>query len=116
MAVTCHLDADAFDLLARQQRRFTDLQTAVILPRQRLVTRDGDLWIATTSGLFRLPGAVPGIAERVAVPGSPDDTRYISLLVVDDQLWAASGAGLAVLDRTSDHGSWRKAADLSADS
>jgi PAS domain S-box-containing protein len=63
---------------------------------------EGDLWIATTAGLFRLRGAVPGPPERVTVPGTPGDARYISLAVVGAQLWAAGDVGVAVLE----HGSW----------
>ncbi|HEX3766450.1 MAG TPA: two-component regulator propeller domain-containing protein [Kofleriaceae bacterium] len=64
---------------------------------------DGDLWLATTSGLYRLPGARPGPPERVVIPGVRPDARFISLLVADDRLWTASESGLAVLD----HGAWR---------
>ncbi|MEO7729856.1 MAG: two-component regulator propeller domain-containing protein, partial [Kofleriaceae bacterium] len=60
---------------------------------------EGDLWIATTAGLFRLAGAVPGPPERVTVPGTRGDTRYISLVAVGAQLWAAGDAGVAVRDR-----------------
>jgi signal transduction histidine kinase/ligand-binding sensor domain-containing protein/ActR/RegA family two-component response regulator len=64
---------------------------------------EGDLWLATTSGLYRLPGAQPGHPERVAIPGAKVDGRFISVLSVDDRLWTASDSGLAVLDR----GTWR---------
>jgi PAS domain S-box-containing protein len=65
---------------------------------------EGDLWIATSAGLFRLRGALPGVPERVeGIPGGRDDTRYVSLLVSEDQLWVTGDIGLAVLDR----GSWR---------
>jgi len=64
---------------------------------------DGDLWLATTSGLYRLPGGVPGRPQRVPVPGAKLDGRYISLVAVDGRLWAASESGLAVLER----GTWR---------
>ncbi|HEU4731467.1 MAG TPA: two-component regulator propeller domain-containing protein [Kofleriaceae bacterium] len=63
----------------------------------------GDLWIASFTGLFRLPGANPGQPERVVVPGTRADTRYISIIYVDDRLWATGDAGMAVLD----HGQWR---------
>jgi PAS domain S-box-containing protein len=63
----------------------------------------GDLWIASTTGLYRLPGAIPGRPERVVVPGTREDVRYISIIYADDQLWTAGDAGVAVLDR----GSWR---------
>ena len=57
---------------------------------------EGDLWIATRSGLFRLRGAVPGPLERVTIPGIPSDGWYSSLVVADGRLWAASTHGLAV--------------------
>ncbi|HET7503656.1 MAG TPA: two-component regulator propeller domain-containing protein [Kofleriaceae bacterium] len=64
---------------------------------------DGDLWLSSFTGLYRLPGAVPGRPERVVVPGIPVDTRYISIVSLGDQLWAAGDSGMAVLD----HGQWR---------
>jgi signal transduction histidine kinase/ligand-binding sensor domain-containing protein/ActR/RegA family two-component response regulator len=64
---------------------------------------EGDLWLATTSGLYRLPGAQPGHPERVAIPGAKLDGRFISVMVADGRLWTASESGLAVLDR----GTWR---------
>ena len=64
---------------------------------------DGDLWLATTNGLYRLPGSVPGNPERVTVPGVRPDARFISLLSVDGRVWASSEFGLAVLE----HGTWR---------
>src|SRR5206468_2880178 len=64
----------------------------------------GDLWIATSIGLYRLPGAVPGPLERVVIPGVPANARFSSLTVVGDQLWTgAAPGGAAVLD----HGAWR---------
>ncbi|HEY0190237.1 MAG TPA: ATP-binding protein, partial [Kofleriaceae bacterium] len=58
-----------------------------------------DLWVATRSGLFRLAGArLPGMLERVVVPGVPADAWYASLLVADGRLWAASSHGLIVRD------------------
>jgi PAS domain S-box-containing protein len=63
---------------------------------------DGAMWFATTAGLFRLAGALPGRPERVTVPGTRDDTRYISMILVDGRLWVGGEAGLAVLD----HGQW----------
>ena len=68
------------------------------------IGRDGDLWIATRAGLYRLPGAVPGPLQRVDVPGLPSDARVSSLVVVGDQLWlAAAPGGIAMLER----GTWR---------
>jgi PAS domain S-box-containing protein len=65
---------------------------------------DGAMWFATTAGLFRLAGAVPGRPERVTVPGTRPDTRYISALAVDGRLWVAGEAGVAVLE----HGRWHR--------
>jgi PAS domain S-box-containing protein len=64
---------------------------------------EGDLWVGTKVGLYRLPGAVPGPLQQVVVPGTQDNTRFGSILVVGDQLWAtAAPGGVAVLD----HGVW----------
>jgi PAS domain S-box-containing protein len=64
---------------------------------------DGDLWIGTKNGLFRLRGAVPGPIERVVVPGAETATWFASIVVVGDQLWTAPApGGAAVLD----HGTW----------
>ncbi len=59
---------------------------------------EGDLWVATKVGLFRLPGAVPGPLERVAIPGIPAQARFTSLIVAEGRLWAASASGIAVRD------------------
>jgi PAS domain S-box-containing protein len=64
---------------------------------------EGDLWIATKVGLYRLPGAVPGPPERVVVPGVDPGMRFAAFAVVGDQLWTTMQSGLAVLDR----GVWR---------
>ena len=64
---------------------------------------EGDLWIATGIGLYRLPGAVPGPLVPVPVPGLRDVAHFGSLAVVGDQLWAtAAPGGVVVLD----HGTW----------
>ncbi|HEU4731269.1 MAG TPA: ATP-binding protein [Kofleriaceae bacterium] len=64
---------------------------------------EGDLWVGTKVGLYRLPGATPGTLERVVVPGTGPNTRFGSILVVGDQLWVtAAPGGVAVLD----HGAW----------
>ena len=70
------------------------------------LAQDGDLWVATNVGLFRLRGAVPGPLERIVIPDVRADARFESLAVVGDQLWTAPspGAGVAVLD----HGAWRR--------
>jgi len=100
--------------------RILDLAGPRIPDRQVLALAfmpNGDLWIGTNAGLFRLPRGVPGSAERVHVPGSNNNTDYISLLVVGDQLWAASDTGLAVLDSSSRAETWKvfdKAAGLRA--
>ncbi|HEX7840820.1 MAG TPA: ATP-binding protein [Kofleriaceae bacterium] len=60
---------------------------------------EGDLWLATTTGLYRLPGAQPGHPERVTVPGNRVDAHYISIISTEGRLWAASNSGLAVLER-----------------
>ncbi|HEY0484180.1 MAG TPA: ATP-binding protein [Kofleriaceae bacterium] len=60
---------------------------------------EGDLWLATTSGLYRLPGAQPGRPERVVIPGARPDARYISTIYIDGRLWVAGDPGLAVLER-----------------
>jgi PAS domain S-box-containing protein len=57
---------------------------------------DRALWIASTHGLFRLPGAVPGPIERVTVPGMRPEARFISLMTSGDELWTAGDEGLAV--------------------
>jgi PAS domain S-box-containing protein len=64
---------------------------------------EGDLWVATRTGLFRLPGAVPGRLEPVVIPGVPPDACFSSLIVAEGRLWAASTSGIAVLEA----GRWR---------
>jgi PAS domain S-box-containing protein len=59
---------------------------------------EGDLWIATSDGLFRLPGAVPGQVRRVNVSGSTRPAIYSSLLLSEGKLWAASSRGLVRFD------------------
>ncbi|HEX3760294.1 MAG TPA: two-component regulator propeller domain-containing protein [Kofleriaceae bacterium] len=65
---------------------------------------EGDLWIATKHGLYRLPGAVPGDPVPVDVPGTARDARFASLAVVGDELWTASDTGVMVLEA----GRWRR--------
>jgi hypothetical protein len=60
---------------------------------------DGAMWFATTAGLFRLADATPAHPERVTVPGTRPDTRYISMIAVDGRLWVAGELGVAVLER-----------------
>jgi PAS domain S-box-containing protein len=68
---------------------------------------EGDLWIGTKAGLLRLRGAVPGPLEAVPLPGAPPNTRVASLVVVGDQLWAATApGGVYVLDPHAG-GEWR---------
>jgi len=64
---------------------------------------EGDLWVGTRGGLFRLRGAVPGPLERVLVPGVTPEVRTVSFAVVGDRLWAGTEEGIIVLDR----GRWR---------
>ncbi|HMG54134.1 MAG TPA: two-component regulator propeller domain-containing protein, partial [Kofleriaceae bacterium] len=64
---------------------------------------EGDLWVATKVGLFRLPGAVPGPLERVTIAGIAPRARFSSLVVAEGRLLAASEHGLAVRDRTGWH-------------
>jgi PAS domain S-box-containing protein len=64
---------------------------------------EGDLWVATKIGLFRLPGAVPGPLERVTIAGIPTGAKYNSLIVAGGRLWAASTYGIAVRDRGTWH-------------
>ncbi|HEU4728306.1 MAG TPA: ATP-binding protein, partial [Kofleriaceae bacterium] len=77
-------------------RELDDLSDPAILALR--IGPEGDLWIATRSGLFRLRGAVPGPIERVTIPGIPPDDSFSSLLVAEGRLWTASGHGLAMRD------------------
>ena len=84
------------------ERQVLELAGERVADRQLLalaLTPNGDLWIGTSTGLFRLPGGLPGVAQRVAVPGDTATSAYVSLLVVGDQLWAGSDVGLVVIDR-----------------
>jgi PAS domain S-box-containing protein len=72
---------------------------------------EGDLWIGTRDGLYRLPGAVPGPLQRVAVPGI-GSARFGSFAVVGDRLWmTADPGGVVVLDygapRGGERATWR---------
>jgi PAS domain S-box-containing protein len=72
---------------------------------------EGDLWIGTRVGLYRLPGAVPGPIVPVAVPGI-GSARFGSFAVVGDRLWmTADPGGVAVLDygapRGGERATWR---------
>jgi PAS domain S-box-containing protein len=65
---------------------------------------EGDLWVATKMGLYRLPGAAPGPLVPVTVPGIRDTARFGSFAVVGDRLWTtAAPGGVAVYQR----GTWR---------
>ena len=65
---------------------------------------EGDLWIGTADGVFRLPGAVPGPIERLAAPAGRPGMRVASLAVVGDQLWVATApGGILVHDRGAWH-------------
>jgi len=63
---------------------------------------EGDLWVATKVGLYRLPGAVPGPLEHVTIAGIPDATRYNTLIVAEGRLWGSASDGIVV----NDHGRW----------
>ncbi|HEY0986208.1 MAG TPA: ATP-binding protein, partial [Kofleriaceae bacterium] len=65
---------------------------------------EGDLWVATKAGLYRLPGAVPGPLQRVAIPGVRPDARFAAVAVTGDQVWTATDEGVLVLDR----GAWHR--------
>ncbi|TMQ14335.1 MAG: hypothetical protein E6J90_27050, partial [Deltaproteobacteria bacterium] len=76
-------------------------------PRDRMILAlalgpEGDLWIATEAGIDRLPGAVPGPIEHVAIPGTRPDGRFASLLVTGDQVWTSDEEGIAMYE----HGAW----------
>jgi PAS domain S-box-containing protein len=64
---------------------------------------DGDLWIATKAGLYRLPGAIPGPLVHVEIPGTRPTARFASLAIVGSQLWTATDEGVVVLDRGAWH-------------
>ena len=64
---------------------------------------DGDLWIATSAGMHRLPGAVPGPIQRVDIPGVRPGARFAQIAVVGGQLWTASDEGILVRE----DGGWR---------
>jgi PAS domain S-box-containing protein len=59
---------------------------------------EGDLWIATSAGLHRLPGAVPGPIQRVAIAGVRPNARFAAIAVVGRQLWTATDEGILVLE------------------
>lgn len=59
---------------------------------------EGDLWLATRAGLYRLPGAVPGPLVPVPVPGLSAQASFASLLVDGSRLWAASTEGLVLIE------------------
>jgi PAS domain S-box-containing protein len=71
---------------------------------------EGDLWIGTRVGLYRLPGALPGPLVAVDVPGG-GGAKFGSFAVVGDRLWTTiDPGGVAVLDRSirgTEHASWR---------
>jgi PAS domain S-box-containing protein len=64
---------------------------------------EGDLWIATESGVDRLPGAVPGKIEHVAIPGRRRPGRFASLLVVGEQVWTSDEQGIEMYERGNWH-------------
>jgi PAS domain S-box-containing protein len=64
---------------------------------------DGALWIATSGGMRRLPGGVPGAIQRVDIPGVRPTARFAQIAVVGDQLWTATDEGLLLLE----DGGWK---------
>jgi PAS domain S-box-containing protein len=64
---------------------------------------EGDLWIGTRAGLYRLAGAIPGPLERVVIPGVRLNLDFASFAVAGGRLWAPTSDGLAVRD----HGTWQ---------
>lgn len=64
---------------------------------QLAIGTEGDLWIATRSGLYRMRGAEPGPIEQVSIPGISPGAAYASLLVDGPRLWAASTDGLVLI-------------------
>ncbi|MEO7733507.1 MAG: two-component regulator propeller domain-containing protein, partial [Kofleriaceae bacterium] len=83
--------------------------TAFELPADHIILSlalgpEGDLWIGTRGGLYRLRGAIAGgPLERVPLPGAHPDTRVASLTVIDGALWTATVDGVLLLER----GTWR---------
>lgn len=78
----------ATELLLSQDQKILDLALGP----------EGDLWIATRAGLFRMRGAVPGPLERVTVPGVSKHAAFATLLVDGPRLWAPSTEGLVLFD------------------
>ncbi|HMG52099.1 MAG TPA: two-component regulator propeller domain-containing protein, partial [Kofleriaceae bacterium] len=64
---------------------------------------DGALWISTSAGMHRLPGAVPGPIQQVDIPGVRRNARFAQIAVVGAQLWTATDEGILVLE----DGAWR---------
>ncbi len=58
---------------------------------------EGDLWVATRSGLFRMRGSAPGPLTQLAIPGVSPTASFSSLLVDGPRLWAASSEGLVLI-------------------
>jgi PAS domain S-box-containing protein len=64
---------------------------------QMAIGIEGDLWLATRHGLYRMADAVPGKIVRVTVPGISPAAIYASVLVDGPRLWAASTEGLVLI-------------------
>jgi PAS domain S-box-containing protein len=64
---------------------------------------DGDLWIGTSLGMFRLAHAVPGPIERVEIPRVKPSGRFAAIAVFGDEVWTATDEGILVLDRGAWH-------------
>lgn len=73
------------------------------IPHQIMVTDDGSVWIATSSGLARFaPGQDVSNAWRVytVADGLPSDVVY-SIALTPGAIWAGTETGLARLDATA---------------
>jgi PAS domain S-box-containing protein len=77
---------------------------------------NGDLWIATKAGLYRMPGGKLGTIEHVIVPGIAPYGRFAGFAMVGDQVWVPTEAGVLVLDAGTWHlfgrGDGLRAADV----
>jgi PAS domain S-box-containing protein len=64
---------------------------------------EGDLWIATSGGMRRLPHALAGPMQRVDIPGVRAMARFAQITVVGAQLWTATDEGILV----HEDGAWK---------
>jgi len=80
-------------------RRFRNLPLgAGKMPAQIFETRDGEMWVGTTKGLFHLHG---GAVERVYTVGDglPSNTVLAITEARDGSLWLGTGSGLSHLQQ-----------------